>query len=132
MKSWIPFLTVTIACGGGGAATDSSSLPTAGTTVGSTTAPACVALKEGPWSMGGSCFGMAMAGTVSLKPDPCKFTFSDWNMNMSVPEGGEVSDQDITLTGTGWDDCAGTATPQGRGIEGVCGDGCSFEMTFDG
>jgi hypothetical protein len=73
---------------------------------------------------------MMMDATVTLRGDGCRFEFSDWNMGMSVPEGGKVEDGDVTLTGAGWDDCTGTT--DGTSISGSCGDGCTYEMTFDG
>jgi hypothetical protein len=85
----------------------------------------CPALEAGTWSGNGSCFGMSMSATLSA--DGCGFTFSDWNMAMDVPEGGELDGETFTLTGDGWTDCTGTATA--TSMEGACDDGCVFEMT---
>lgn len=91
---------------------------------------ACTELADGTWSASGTCFGMAMSAT--LTSNGCSFAFSDWNMAMSVPEGGTVDGTDITFSGTGWDDCVGTTT-DGTSIEGSCaGSGCTFEMSTGG
>ncbi len=90
----------------------------------------CAALSEGPWSASGSCFGMVMTTTLTVDGDGCRFTLDDWDMEMSVPEGGAVDGSDVTLSGAGWDDCTGTT--DGTSLEGSCGDGCTYEMTYDG
>lgn len=87
----------------------------------------CPALEAGTWSGNGSCFGMSMSATLTVSADGCGFTFSDWNMAMDVPEGGELDGETFTLTGSGWTDCTGTATA--TSMEGACDDGCVFEMT---
>jgi hypothetical protein len=91
-------------------------------------AAACVALREGEWEGSGSCFGMSMSADLVLDAEGCSFTFENWNMTMSVPDGGVVDGDTFTLTGTGWGTCEGTATP--RSMEGQCEDGCIFEMTL--
>ncbi len=120
-----------VACSGGtkDAETDTDGVTdTPGTT---DTAPACTAPTEGPWEATGSCFGMLMTATLTVGgADGCRFTFDEWNMQMSVPEGGRVDGTDVTLTGPGWDDCTGTT--DGTSIEGSCGDGCTYEMTYEG
>lgn len=133
MTSWTRVaLLLLVGCGKGSSDSDSGATTGAGTTPTTTPTEACVSPKEGPWSMNGTCFGMAMYATLTVKPDGCKFTFSDWNMAMSVPEGGEVTDTDVALSGPGWDDCTGVINGPGRSIEGVCGDGCGFDMVFEG
>lgn len=90
----------------------------------------CATLTEGGWTANGSCFGMLMTATLTVGSDGCSFEFSDWDMAMSVPEGGSVDGSDVSLTGAGWDDCTGTT--DGTSISGSCGDGCTFDMAFDG
>lgn len=124
----IPALVFLGACSGGGT-TDTDATDAAGDDDDSS--PACTAVEGGPWSAIGSCFGMTMTATLTVGgADGCRFTFDEWNMMMSVPEGGRVEDSDVTLTGAGWDDCTGTT--DGTSIEGSCGDGCTYEMTYDG
>src|SRR5262245_15721234 len=69
--------------------------------------PTCVALTEGSWSASGTCFMMDMSATLTLTGDACTFDLTDWNMGMSVPDGGTVAGEDVSFTGTDWDDCAG-------------------------
>jgi hypothetical protein len=90
----------------------------------------CTPLTEGPWTADGSCFGMVMSATLTVGTDGCSFTFSDWDMAMSVPEGGTVAGSDIALTGANWDDCTGTT--DGTSMQGTCGDGCAFTMESGG
>jgi hypothetical protein len=116
------------ACGGDATDTTGGTGDTA--TPDTDTTAACEALAEGPWSMSGSCFGMPMSATVTLEADGCTFTFSAWNMQMSVPEGGSVTGTDVTLSGAGWDDCTGTT--DGGSISGECdGGSCTYDMSAD-
>jgi hypothetical protein len=85
-------------------------------------------MQEGGWDLTGSAFGMNMSGTLTLDATGCAFTFSDWNMGMSVPAGGTVSGDQITLTGSGWESCVLTAA-SGIDASGVCSDnGASVNM----
>jgi hypothetical protein len=90
----------------------------------------CTAPAEGPWTMNGSCFGMAMAATLTVEADGCSFTFSDWDMAMSSPTGGTVSGDEVTLDWPELDGCAGTT--DGATMEGSCGDGCTWDGSADG
>src|SRR5687767_7407592 len=72
------------------------------------TAAACTPLEAGGWSMDGSCFGMLMTATLTVEADGCSFTFSNWNMAMSVPVGGSVSGTDVTLDWADKGGCTGT------------------------
>lgn len=89
----------------------------------------CDALPEGVWVMGGTCFGMTMTATLTLDDTGCAFTFSDWDMVMSVPAGGTVSADTVKFTGAGWKSCTGTFA-DGR-ITGGCNDGCAYEMALE-
>lgn len=90
----------------------------------------CVAVSEGAWSATGSCFGHEMTTTLTLEGDGCSFIFSEWSMAMSRPDGGTVEGSDVALTGDDWADCTGLA--DATSIEGTCGDGCVFDMSFAG
>lgn len=90
----------------------------------------CTEMMPGPWSAGGSAFGMDMTTTTAV--DGCTATFSDWNMAMSVPEGATISGSDVTFTGAGWDDCTGTLSDDGMEITGECSDGSALEMAMTG
>jgi hypothetical protein len=90
----------------------------------------CEPVTAGTWTMGGSCLGMSMPTTLSVDADGCSFTLGDWTMAMDVPEGGTVTDSEVTLSGSGWDDCTGTLA--GDSIEGTCADGCSFTLEASG
>nr|MBA2320503.1 hypothetical protein [Deltaproteobacteria bacterium] len=90
----------------------------------------CTAITEGDWTADGSCLGMMMSATLTVGTDGCSFEFSNWDMQMDVPDGGTVSGSDVTLTGDGWTDCTGTT--DGTSINGTCGDGCAFDMTSAG
>jgi hypothetical protein len=90
----------------------------------------CDPVKDGPWTMGGSCLGMDMPGTLTLEEDGCSFTLGDWTMAMDVPTGGTVSGSEVTLTGSGWEECTGTLA--GDAIEGSCPDGCAFTLDYTG
>ena len=97
---------------------------------GDTTGDACTALQEGRWSTTGACFGMPMDAEVTMDVDNCAFTFSDWNMAMSVPDGGTIAGDTLTFTGDGWTDCTGTIDEDGSSVTGVCAEsGCAFGMT---
>ena len=90
----------------------------------------CTEMMPGPWSAGGSAFGMDMNTTTTVSG--CTATFSDWDMAMSVPEGATISGSDVTFTGAGWDDCTGTLSDDGMEITGECSDGSVLEMAMTG
>jgi hypothetical protein len=108
---------------------DTASPPATSSTDSAADTAACVALTEGRWTGDGGCFGMTMSADLTLDADGCTFTFANWNMSMSVPEGGAVSGDSFAFTGFGWDDCAGTATA--TSMTGTCGGGCEIAMDLD-
>lgn len=128
MRPFLPLLLLAACSGDKSATTDSG----ADTDTEDTDTPTtgCTAPSEGGWSMNGSCFGMLMTGTLTVESDGCSFTFSDWDMPMSVPDGGTVDGDDVTLDWPGLDGCTGTT--DGTSMEGSCGDGCTWDGTFDG
>jgi hypothetical protein len=73
---------------------------------------------------------MPMTGTVTV--DGCALTFGSWNMQMSVPAGATMAGDDVTFTGTGWTDCTGTISSDGRTIDAGCSDGCTMTWTASG
>ena len=92
----------------------------------------CVVLEDSHWTMNGSVFGMSMDADLTVSADGCSFSFSNWNMNMDVPDGGFIEDDVVTLTGSGnrnWGECEGTATD--TEMAGQCSDGATFTMTKD-
>lgn len=95
------------------------------------TAQACVALQAGRWASTGGCFGMAMDADLTPETGGCSFTFSNWNMTMDVPEGGVVVDDQVTMTGSGWEDCTATAEADGTSFTGSCASAsCAFAMAL--
>lgn len=120
MRALLPLILVAAACAGDTDVADTDTDDPAG----------CTTPSEGAWTMNGSCFGMAMGGTLTVEADDCSFTFSDWDMAMSVPSGGTVSGDTVNFTGAGWDDCSGTT--DGTSMTGACGDGCTYDGSFDG
>ena len=131
MRTPLHLILAAAACSGDKTDTADTDDTDAGTTDTDTNEPAgCTAPSEGVWTMSGSCFGMDMVGTLTLEADGCSFTFSDWDMAMSVPEGGTVSGNAVTFTGAGWNDCTGTT--DGTSMSGGCGDGCTYDGSFDG
>jgi hypothetical protein len=83
---------------------------------------------DADWAMGGTAYGMAMNADVAVDVDACSFEFSDWNMGMSVPEGGTMNGTDIQLTGSDfWSTCTGVAKSPTE-AEGLCGGGESWAM----
>lgn len=88
----------------------------------------CVLLVDGTWDADGPAIGMPMTGTLTMNPAKCIFTLSDWNMAMSMPMGGMVDGDQITLAGQGWSTCTATAQADGMHFEGTCG---SQAFTFD-
>ena len=89
--------------------------------------PQCTALADGTWAVDGTAIGMAMTVTITMDAEACTFAFSEWSMAMEVPDGGVIDGDAVTLTGDGFDDCAGTVAADGT-VEGTCGDGGTFSM----
>ena len=88
----------------------------------------CKPIKSGRWAAGGTAYGMSMYADVAVDAKACSFTFSNWNMGMSVPEGGTMDGTDIELTGsTFWSTCTGGAKSPTE-AEGVCGGGETWMM----
>jgi hypothetical protein len=113
------------------AETDAVDTAETGDTV-DTASETCAALTEGHWDMAGSAFGMSMDADLALSEDGCAFTFSGWNMNMDVPDGGTIQGDTITLSGNGrreWAACSGTAEDSST-VVGACSDGATFEMNL--
>jgi hypothetical protein len=91
----------------------------------------CTVLTSGHWSMDGTAFGMAMDADLDTKEKGCSFTFSNWNMSMSVPEGGTVSGSTVALTGDSyWATCTGTAASETEASGACSDDGGSWAMTL--
>lgn len=86
----------------------------------------CTEAMAGRWMATGTCYGAEHQADVAV--DGCTLTFSNWNMAMSVPDGATVSGDDVTFTGTDWDDCTGTLAEDGMSISGSCSDGCTLTM----
>lgn len=91
----------------------------------------CLALTAGRWDLDGPAFGMAMDADLAMDVDGCSFTFANWNMSMSVPDGGTVSGSNVTFTGSSyWTTCTGTATSKAD-ASGTCSDdGANWTMTL--
>jgi hypothetical protein len=91
---------------------------------------ACVPLIEGHWIIKGTAIGMTMTGTLTLDDSGCAFAFSDWTMQMDMPDGGVVERNEIRLTGSGkrdWGQCMGNVNSE-MDANGGCDDGAIFEM----
>lgn len=88
----------------------------------------CDAITPGPWSMDGSCLGMAMTASLTVAEDGCSFTFDDWDMPMeSLPSGGTMGTGEVTLDWSDKTECTGTS--DGSSMSGTCSDGCDFEAS---
>jgi hypothetical protein len=94
---------------------------------------ACVAGVSGTWAGGTTtdCFGMPMNGTATFAD--CVLTFSDWNMEMSVPTGATIDGIDMQFTGEGWSACTGTLAADGKSFTATCPDApaCDFAMALE-
>lgn len=98
-----------------------------------TDGPGCTEIAEGRWVATGECVGMRMTADLSVADDGCSFTLDDWNMAMSVPEGGTVTDDQVAFDGDDWSGCTGTLSADGRSIEASCPSAggvpsCTFTM----
>ena len=98
----------------------------------------CVALVDGPWTLGGPAWGMGdltMLGTVTMDTAECSFRLDDYDMAMNdLPSGGVVDEDRVQLDGltSYWRTCVGTADEEAH-VSGTCSeDGSAFEMTAGG
>ena len=90
----------------------------------------CEPIDEGRWTMGGTQFGMTMAADVAVDVAACAFAFSNWNMAMSVPDGGTMNGTAIQLTGSDdWSTCTGVAESATE-ASGTCASGGSWTMSL--
>jgi len=91
---------------------------------------ACVSGESGRWAGGDStdCFGMPMDGDATF--DGCTLTFSNWNMEMSVPTGATIDGAAMQFTGEDWSACTGTLADDGKSFTATCPDepACDFAM----
>lgn len=99
----------------------------------------CTALESGAWYSAGSALGMPSASTemtvsLSMDPDSCLFSLSDWNMDMgAMPDQGALDGAAVQLGGptSYWSSCTGTAA-DARTVTGTCADDDAvFELWMD-
>jgi hypothetical protein len=130
---WALALVMVLGCGGNTGAEDSDDTDVADSDTTATSTEACTALTSGRWAGTGAAFGMAMEADLAVDDGGCGFTFSNWNMSMSVPDGGVVAGDTVTFTGNAfWSSCSGTITNDGA-FGGTCSDdGSDFEMNLLG
>ena len=57
-------------------------------------------LEDGHYDAFGKAFGMPMDADLTVDDTGCAFTFYRWNMYMSVPDGGTVVGDEVTLYGS--------------------------------
>lgn len=91
----------------------------------------CVALVDGDWVLDGPVFGTPVGAVLTMDVDGCTFTL-DWNMGVSLPSGGAVDGDQLTLVGDdeAWSSCVGTVADGGASVEGTCDAGV-FTMALD-
>lgn len=90
----------------------------------------CDPLADGRYAARGSCFGMTMGVMLDMDDARCSFVLDDWSMNHGdLPDGGTVDGDQVTLSGPGFDGCAGTI--DGDVVSGTCDDGCAWELSLD-
>jgi hypothetical protein len=93
--------------------------------------PTCAGFSTGRAAVSGSCFGMAMEADLTLDAATCAYTLSGWSMDHGgLPTGGAIDGATLTLTGTGWEGCAGDAAA--GEATGLCSDGCAWTLSRAG
>ncbi len=92
----------------------------------------CIVLTVGRWNADGPCIGMPMSTNV-VAESSCGVSFTEWDMEMSVPRGAVLTGANVGFTGEGWDSCTGIVSDDGASIDANCpdsdvGPACSFTM----
>jgi hypothetical protein len=133
---WIVLTVLAMSCGGpkddstgGETDADTDSDSDTDTDTDTDTDAQCVALTEGHWDLGGGAFGMAMDADVAMDVKGCTFAFTNWNMAMSVPDGGTIDGSDVALQGSGyWGTCTGTVKSPTQAAGTCSDDGANWFM----
>jgi hypothetical protein len=97
----------------------------------------CVALVDGDWVLdspgegSGAPFGTPVGAVLTMDPEGCTFAL-DWNMGVSLPSGGAIDGDELTLAGDdeGWATCVGDVAADGASVDGSCDSG-AFTMALD-
>jgi hypothetical protein len=89
--------------------------------------PACDTMTAGEdWAWRGEC--PQMLTPCEIEVDGCSLSIAySSGMTMGMPNGGEISGDQITFTGGNYDNCVGTLEDADT-ISGSC-DGCTFTLT---
>ncbi len=93
--------------------------------------PTCAGFSTGRAAVSGSCFGMEMEADLTLDAATCAYTLTAWSMDHGgLPTGGAIEGATLTLTGSGWEGCAGDAAA--GEATGLCSDGCAWTLSRAG
>lgn len=121
---------VLVGCSGDDSVNDTDAADTDVADTDDTNEPACVAVADGTYVATGSCFAMTMTVDLAFDAGACAFSLDNWSMNHGdAPDGGSLDGDAVTLTGTGFDGCAGTWAADA--MTGTCDDGCVWELALD-
>jgi hypothetical protein len=113
---------------GAGSETDADTDADSDTDTDTDTDVSCTPIEAGHWDVGGTQLGMPMEADVAVDTKTCTFTFSNWSMAMSTPDGGTIDGTDVALTGPGpWSACTGVVKSPTEAA-GTCETGGNWTM----